>query len=213
MYALPLRCSSRTLQWQTAGSFFLAKFWIVSHFPFAKILLSFGKWVAFITPGARRTETVHKELTLLDTFVRKGWKGGVNNIKDHFGLLPSPSTSILLLILDFLCFRLAKGNNMREVLLPYIDANSGPWVCLGAHSPTKLSCKGWLILCGAQILQQRKILESTVWHEFWWLLVDLSTNLKIFTRTSAIPRSRHWHLVTHIPPSILIQRERQNRPL
>ena len=30
-------------------------------------------------------------------------------------------------------------------------------------------------------------------------------NLKIFTRTSAIPRTRHSHPVTHIPASILIQ--------
>jgi len=58
MYALVHRRSSRTLQESTANrktvdSFLLAKFWVLFHFPFAKILLGFGKSVAFITlvPG------------------------------------------------------------------------------------------------------------------------------------------------------------------
>ena len=44
----------------------------------------------------------------------------------------------------------------------------------------------------------RKILESIVWREFWSPSVDLATNLKFFTRTSAIPRTRHSRLITSL---------------
>jgi hypothetical protein len=45
--------------------------------------------VAFITPGARRTNAVQpKELTLVDTVMEEGWKESINDVKDHFDLLP-----------------------------------------------------------------------------------------------------------------------------
>lgn len=45
--------------------------------------------MAFIAPSARHTKTVQpKELTLVDTVMEKGWKEGINDIEDHFDLLP-----------------------------------------------------------------------------------------------------------------------------
>jgi hypothetical protein len=45
--------------------------------------------VAFIIPGARRTNMVQpKGLISIDTVVQKGWIDGVNDIEDVFGVLP-----------------------------------------------------------------------------------------------------------------------------
>ena len=86
-HALLHRGPSLTLQWHLkhARGYLLVKFWIPFHFPFAKILLSFGMWAAFTTPGARRTNTVQpKELAQPKTVTRAGWKESVNDVEDCF---------------------------------------------------------------------------------------------------------------------------------
>ena len=100
------------------------------------------------------------------------------------------------LIVNFLCFRLAKGNT-REVLLSYVDASRRLCVLGGVFDDKAVVQR----LTDFMWCEQKKSLGSTVWHEFWWPFHELEN----FTRTSAIPKPRHSHPVTHIPVSILIQ--------
>ena len=83
--------------------------------------------------------------------------------------------TLYFLIFNLLYIRLAKRNT-REVLLPYLASR---WSLVGCAQGDVFTNKVIVqrltdVMWCATIVQRKKTLESTVWHEFWLSFVVLS---------------------------------------
>ena len=92
MHALPHRCPSLTLQWHVKKlpeGLFASEILDSLSLSVRQNTVKFWKVSGIHRSCARCTNTGQpKELTLVDTVMEEGWKGGTNDIKNHFDLIP-----------------------------------------------------------------------------------------------------------------------------